>query len=519
MVEIIATDSGKINEYYTGVAKDIGKFMEGMGLSFGNVEFRFVGTEELAEFAARYTEPLPTWYAFQEYKVEKESLSSNLGKLYEMVFHNYYNPLDQKQYTIALISKSDTDAEIKSVMAHVFGHLHMDDNNFIAKTADYDLDRLNSFSRRYRNLENIIVSRNRDKEGIEKAVDNEYDVAKTLSTLINLYPDLKPQRNDNYYSASGEKPVDDEYDVFGFLKENVRMSDWKKEVFDMVYDISQIYRTSRIKIMHEGFATLVQEKYALFGEKDKATSLKMLEMIYSIGNPKHQGQLPYALGFRLFKYMEEKWNKGRFGFLYEQLPEEDKEKHDSKAMKGLEKILDTTRFKTDFDFVFLYADKKFVQSFLRETKEGLSEKDKEFLTWLGYDTDDVEEYNKRLKEVTNEDVINFKVGLLFGLETYFPMVYVPKGGAGFDSGKLKLVQDIDFIKKYVEMTGEGLPYDRVLEEIAPFLSLDNDQTHRALTRIAKLWDNVVFLDTIDMEGKPLRLAVTPSGTVNKSNNI
>jgi stage V sporulation protein R len=516
MVEIITRENGNIHEYYTGVARDIGKFMQDMGLEFGDVEFRLVDTDELAQFAARYSEPLPTWYGYQSYRVEKESFSSNLGKLYEMVFHKYYNPIDDKNYTIALISKSDTDEEIKSVMAHVFGHLHMDDVNFIAKTADYDLDRLNAFSRRYKNLEEIINSRNLRKNGMESIVDKEYDMAKTLSTLINMYPDLKPSDEDTYYSISKDKPPNNEYDVFGFLKENVKMGDWKKEVFDMVYDISQINRTSRVKIMHEGFATFVQEKYAIYGEKDKAVSLKMLEMIYSIGNPKHDGQLPYALGFRLFKYIEDKWNKGRFGFLYEQLPESEKEQFDSKAMKGLEKILDVTKFKTDFDFVFLYADKNFVRSFLQEKVEELSDKDKEFMTWLGLDPADVEEFAKQIKEITNEDVVNFKVGLLFGLETYFPMVYIPRGGANFSGGKLSLVQDTDFIRKYVEMTGDGLSYDQVLADVAPFISLDNDRTSRALVRIAKLWDNSVFLDTIDVHGDPIRVVATPAGKVGRT---
>lgn len=169
----------------------------------------------------------------------------------------------------------------------------------------------------------------------------------------------------------------------------------------------------------------------------------------------------------------------------------------------------------DFDFVFLYADKNFVRSFLRERITEMSDKEKEFYTWLGHDPKDVEAYAESLKEITNKDIVNFKVGLLFSMETYLPMVYILKEGAAFEGGKLRLAQNVNFIRKYVELAG-GVSYEETLKDVAPFLSLDNDRTYRALLRIAKLWGSMVFLDTIDAEGKPLRLMASISGKISKS---
>lgn len=61
---------------------------------------------------------------------------------------------------------------------------------------------------------------------------------------------------------------------------------------------------------------------------------------------------PYKLGYEIFKDIEERWNKGRFGKEYEDCKDlVVKEKWDTKAMLGIQKIFEVRKLYNDIGFI------------------------------------------------------------------------------------------------------------------------------------------------------------------------
>ncbi len=484
-MEIIVKDGANLNEHYTKVAREIADYVtKGLHLSFGDVEFRLVDNEGIAEGFALYHSPLPTWYTGQNYIVLKEQLNSRYGSLYEMVSHVYYNRLDNRKYTVVYLNKADTEAEMRGVIAHVYGHLHMDYNNFVCRGIEEDLEKHKIYRDRYRKLEKMLG---------EKIVEKVYDTADSLSSLMDLYPELRDKKDKDYYTTSTISPDRPENDIYRFVIDNAKLMPWEKEIHEMIYDISRSQRFARVKIIHEGFATWVQEKYALYGEKDPKMAAKIESHLLSIADPAHPSQFPYAFGFRLFKNIEERWDKGRFGYEHEILSDEEKRGYDNHAKKGLEKILELVKYNTDWDFIESYADDEFLMTYLNEIRSSLKENGAESL-----------EEMDRLAEFEKMTPKDFKTNILFQIDVRFPRLFIPRGGANFrDNGSLLLEQDLSFLRKYFE--SDPTFDEEKQKELKGHFTLNNHRTHNTMHRLASVWKKDVFLQTVDVAGDSILL--------------
>ena len=501
MPDIIVKDGSLEDERYTKIARDIAGFaLNKLNLSFGNVEFRLVDNDTMAEQMALYSDPLPTWYTGQEYVMSRRSLLGVHSSLYEMVGHTQYKALNDKVYTVVYLNKNDEEHEIRGVIAHVYGHLHANANNFICKQYSQDLGQHAAYRRRYRALEELVG---------RKEVERVFDLGQTLSSLVDLYPDFRVKKEDKYYSKDEKLPDKDEYDVFGFLMKTTPMREWERETLEMVRDIYAPIREVRVHIMHEGFATFVQEKYALEAAKtDPVMSMKMEKLIYDIATPLSEGQLPYAMGFRLFKDIENRWNKGKHGIEFELLPEEEKKNFDSHENKGLEKILEVMKFGTDWDFLFSFADETFINSYVKEAVEEAEGYMRREMAGE-YTPDQIEgilpSQLEMYRESMDPDELRFE--LLHQTESYMPTLYIPRGGANYKDGVL-IKEDLSVLERYVTETDREKRKEE-LEEIksgfAPFLTLNNETTYKAVNRISKWINKPVYLKTIDEDGSDITI--------------
>ena len=157
-IKVVATHGSIIDEKYTTEAMKIASFMiNKLGLSFGNVEFKILDNEEFAEKVALYGTPLPTWEAGQEKIIQENNMKYRQGVLYEMVGHKFYDPIGKEEYTAVYINQNDTYDEIISVMAHVYGHLHIEYNNRLAKSINSNSNKHAYYRDRYRELETQYV--------------------------------------------------------------------------------------------------------------------------------------------------------------------------------------------------------------------------------------------------------------------------------------------------------------------------------------------------------------------------
>ncbi|MCL4399643.1 SpoVR family protein [Candidatus Parvarchaeota archaeon] len=500
-MEIVVKEGAKVHDGYTKAAREIADFaVDKLHLDFEDVEFRLVDNDEMSEVMALYQDPLPTWETYQNYYMQKSRGEYRYGMLYEIVSHSVIDPATNKKKIISYIRNSNKEHEVLSVIAHVYGHLHMDKNNFICKRCGRDLNMDVKRRKRYRELERIL--------GV-KTVEEVYDIGKSLASLIgidrpkSLDEEIKESR-DEYYDTEPIIPRKDEYDAFQFIIDNSEISGWQKELLQMIHDINTDIAMINVMIMHEGFATFVQEKYAIEKAKtDPAMAMKMEDFLLGIANPINEGQLRYALGFRLFKYVEECWNKGRHGILYESLPESEKKDYDNHENKGLDKVLDIVKTKTDWDFIFSYASQEFLEMYTKEVKDNieylkrtLSENNPNFYNIYSH-------LDALDKKYTYDDITKFKVNLLTGAESYTPPVFIPRGGGNYDrEGGLLIKQDMSLINKYID--GYKKKEEDEENNIYSMLTLDNHRTAATLLRIYGIWKKPVYLQTIDPEdGEPM----------------
>ncbi|EEZ93287.1 MAG: hypothetical protein BJBARM4_0043 [Candidatus Parvarchaeum acidiphilum ARMAN-4] len=491
-IKIVAKHGSKIDQRYTQEARKIADFMVNkLGLSFGNVEFELLDNEEFAERVALYVKPLPSWEAGQEKLVEENMMKYRQGVLYEMVGYKFYNPIEKNEYTKVYINQNDTYEEVLSVMAHVYGHLHIEYNNKLKKIINSNPEKHDFYRSRYREMETRL--------GI-KTVEKAYDYAQTLSGLIDIFPDFHKKKTKEYYSKDDSYPEEDTYDIYKFTLDNVRFNPWEKELFEMVYEINQIMKGVRIKILHEGFATFVQDKYAdEVAKYNPGSAFKMKNLILGVADVLSPAQLPYYLGFRLFKDIEKRWDEGKHGILYNLLSDEEKSLYLKKENKGLSEILEIVKSYTDWEFIFSYADSNFFKALVKEIEEK-----KNMLIDRMYGDKYPDFIVDMIKKANNEDldpnILRFK--LLLETENYGPILYVPKGT--FNGSKLTLRQDLSFLKRYVGELSEEQK-GQFEEEANQMFSLYNKDTINSLHRLSHLWRIPVVLQTMDSSGKSLTL--------------
>ncbi len=492
-IEIVVKRGSIIDEKYTEEAKKIASFMiDKLGLSFGNVEFRILDSEQFAEKLTLYGNPLPTWDAGQEKILMENSMKYRQSTFYEVVGHKFENPANKSEFTAVYINQNDTYDEILSVIAHVYGHLHVEHNNKLANSVKGNSNQHEYYRNRYREIERHV--------GIKNA-ERVYDTAQTLAGLIDVFPDFHENNKGDYYSLEKIVPDEDVYDIFKFTLQNVKMNGWEREIMQYVYDINQLNKHARIKILHEGFATFVEDKYAdEVAKSDITTAWKMKRGILSVADVLHPSQLPYYLGFRLFTDIERRWNEGKHGPLYDLLSEEEKMNYMKRENRGLSEVLEAVKSYTDWELIFYYANKDFFKSLVEEIH-----KKNEMLIEQKYGDVYPEEVIKKIEEKYNPqidpNILRFQ--LLMKTENYDPMLYVPKGS--FKGDKLYMRQDLSFVKRYTGMIPEEEKAE-FKKKMAKIFSLDNEYTKSALQRIAKLWGITVIVDTMDKEGKPLALS-------------
>jgi stage V sporulation protein R len=127
--------------------------------------------------------------------------------------------------------------------------------------------------------------------------------------------------------------------------------------------------------MNEGWATYWHEK--IMTER-ALTDSEVIDFAdhHSGTVAMHPGQInPYKLGFELWKDIEDRWNKGKFGPEYDQCEDwVTRRDWDRKVGLGREKIFETRRIHNDITFIdaffneeFCYEHKFFTYTFNQET--------------------------------------------------------------------------------------------------------------------------------------------------------
>jgi stage V sporulation protein R len=452
------------------------------GLDFFDTIFEVLDFEQMNEVASYGGFPTryPHWRFGMEYENLRKSYTYGLQKIYEMVVNN--DPC----YAYLLECNNIEDQKI--VMAHVYAHSDFFKNNYwfqhtnrkmmdeianhstrvIKYIEKYGLDVVEDFISCCLSLETLIdyhspfIQRKNEKSKYDFQEEEQIEIVKKLPSkdymdgFINPTEFLEEQKKRLEEEKMKKKkfPEEPTKDVLTFLIENAPLERWQLDILSIIKEESYYFAPqSQTKIMNEGWATYWHSK--IMTEK----ALKDSELInyadhHSSTLANRLGRInPYKIGVELFRYIEDRWNKGRFGKEYDDCNNLTKKKNwDKKLGLGRRKIFEVRKIYNDVGFI----DTFFTEDFCNEQK---------FFTY---------KFNEQanIYEIASRDFKEIKKQLLFSLTNLGrPFIYVIDGNYG-NRGEL-----------YLKHRHEGI-------------DLKIDYAQATLTNIYNIWQRPVHIETI-----------------------
>ncbi|MCH9008953.1 SpoVR family protein [candidate division KSB1 bacterium] len=462
------------------------------GLDFYETVFEVVQFDELNEVASYGGFPTryPHWRFGMEYEELSKGYEYGLQKIYELVINN--DPC------YAYLMKSNKVVDQKLVMAHVYAHCDFFKNNLCFSQTNrkmmdqmanhatqirryveqYGADVVEDFIEVCLSLENLIDPHSpfiKRDDGRNGEVDDDDGAAERKSpaklksksymdSFINPKDVLEKQAKFEEEERKRKKekfPEKPQRDVLKFLLENASLEKWQSDILAIFREEAYYFAPQgQTKIMNEGWATYWHSK--IMTEK----SLTDAEVIDYADH--HSGTVatspgrlnPYKLGVELFRDIEERWNKGKFGKEYNECDDwVERKKWDKQTGVGRQKIFEVRR---------LYNDLMFIDAFL--TPEFCLEH--KLFAYAYNDRND-------MYEISDRDFKKVKEKLLAGL-TNFGQPFI-------------FVVDANYLNRnelYLLHQHEGV-------------ELQLDEARDTLLNLFKIWKRPVHIETILDDAKTL----------------
>jgi stage V sporulation protein R len=375
------------------VRDEIRAHAEAYGLDPFEVIFEMVDSDQINSLAALGGFPVryPHWRFGMDYDQFSKGYEWGLQKIYEMVINT--DP------SYAYLMKSNSMVDQKTVMAHVYGHVDFFKNNqWFGKTNRkmldtmanhavrirefmdrYGQDRVENFIDRCLALENLIdpylpfvETKSRkprgDEEIVEKTTDGpgRFKVDRSyMDDFINPpeFVEAQKKRMEDKNRQSKKNPSEPQKDVLFYLLQNAPLEDWEHQVLSIVRDEAYYFAPqAQTKIMNEGWASYWHSK--ILTEK----ALKDSEVIdfcdHNAGVLAMQpGRInPYKIGVELFREIEDRWNRGKFGKEYDECDDlQAKARWDRKLGQGRKKIFEVRRAYNDVTFIDEFMTEEFCE--------------------------------------------------------------------------------------------------------------------------------------------------------------
>ena len=156
-------------------------------------------------------------------------------------------------------------------------------------------------------------------------------------------------------------------DLLQFIMENSDFlnreeNKWMLSVIEMVRSTSLYFQPQiRTKILNEGWASYWHENLFLQDDRISGHEVAFAAVNAKVTSLPKIGLNPYALGMRLFYYLEEQANKGRLTYDYQRLSSQQKRrKFDTATGTGRDFIFEVRENFCDSMFVNTFIDQEFV---------------------------------------------------------------------------------------------------------------------------------------------------------------
>ncbi len=396
----------RLPRYLREEQEKIERIASDIGLDFFPTVFEILSYDRLNEVASYGGFPTryPHWRFGMEYERLSKSYEYGLSKIYEMVINN--NP------SIAYLLEGNSLTDQKLVMCHVYGHVDFFKNNFAFRATDLDsgggvitdvsrsgpdynpnrkwIDKManhGSLVRRLMSrhgvepveelidvclsLENLIdphapfIVRRRRSEDDEVEGQSEVEVPRLrakdyMENFINPADYIAAQRTKLEAardSKKGKFPGERTQDVLAFLLEHAPLERWERSVLAVIRDEAYYFAPQmRTKIMNEGWASYMHSKMMTEHVCDWSEIVDYADNNAGVMATNGKQLNPYKLGVELYRHIEDRWNKGRFGREWDDCNDLDAKRNwDLRLGLGKHKI---------FEVRALYSDITFIDEFL-----------------------------------------------------------------------------------------------------------------------------------------------------------
>ncbi len=407
-MELVSQHAKKIMEGCKERARDA-------GLRFQDESLEYIVTNrDFLQLSPKNMIPTLYDYWVQDVEVLKEQ-----GQ-YELYPNNPYETVINTRPPISFYNDNNPDWLNVMIFYHVIGHIDFFQNNlFFRHTWDYDFagralsdkrliakfrsekgrwvdyiiefarsidnlvgyfDMLSSLSRNGRKMSMVdfyfdVFLQDREKKSIAAYVAE----IEQYNNLLREFPEDGEERFIGYVKrkhaefeslfdrATRERSVTGRMDLLQFLMENSKFLDrdenkWMLSVIEVIRSTSLYFQPQiRTKILNEGWASYWHD--TLFLQDDRINGH---EVDYAVINAKvtsmpRVGLNPYALGMRLFSYLETQAEDGKISYDYQRIADKNARKTFNKATgRGREFIFSVRENFCDSMFINAFIDQEFV---------------------------------------------------------------------------------------------------------------------------------------------------------------
>jgi stage V sporulation protein R len=183
-----------------------------------------------------------------------------------------------------------------------------------------------------------------------------------FSDVARKYPEFEALfiKNQNITLQRGADVLQYLMDHSDFI--NKEENRWMKQVMQVVRNTSLFFQPQiRTKIMNEGWASYWHEKLYLQDDRIRSHEVEFSRVNAGVTSMPRVGLNPYALGMRIFHYIENMANKGKFSYQFQKIENEIQRDHfDAHTGKGLNAIFYARENFSDFSFINTFVDQDFM---------------------------------------------------------------------------------------------------------------------------------------------------------------
>ncbi|MGE5343818.1 MAG: SpoVR family protein [Candidatus Omnitrophota bacterium] len=180
--------------------------------------------------------------------------------------------------------------------------------------------------------------------------------------IIGKYPEFE-----TLFSKHLQEKKPTRMDVLQYIMEHSEFlkkeeNRWMKAVMEVIHATSLFFQPQiRTKIMNEGWASFWHERLFLADERIRGHEVEYARVNAGVTAMPRVGLNPYAMGMRLFQYVQELADKGKLDYPYYKLTDARKrQEYDKKTGKGNEFIFHVRENYSDFLFINTFLDQEFM---------------------------------------------------------------------------------------------------------------------------------------------------------------